>query len=159
MLLPDNALQISDMAWFSPQIPPMSKCVLIIEDEPSIRDSLSDLFGADGVTTLTAGTLDEAKQFLFGPRAIDLIITDLRLGGDRDGGLQVIAAAGMVHRETPVIVLTAFPDDDNRHASERLHAAHFLEKPVDLGVIASLAARFKIPSALTSDSDSITTEG
>jgi len=131
----------------------MPKRVLIVEDEISIRESLADLFASDDVFVVTAATLDEAKAALFARLPIDLIITDLRLGGNRDGGLQVLAAAGLVHADTPAIVLTAYPDDDNRHASERLSAAVFLEKPVDLSVIARMARAHGIASAL-SPSDS-----
>jgi DNA-binding NtrC family response regulator len=122
--------------------------VLIVEDEVSIRESLIDLFFCEDVTVTAAATLDEAKAALFAAVPIDLIITDIRLGGNRDGGLQVLAVAGMVHQRTPAIVLTAFPDDDNRHASERLSATHFLEKPVDLAVIAQLARDHGVSSAL-----------
>lgn len=127
----------------------MTKRVLIVEDEISIRESLVDLFASDDVTAVAVATLDEAKRALFEQLPLDLIITDLRLGGNRDGGLQVLAAAGLVHPNTPVIVLTAFPDDDNRHASERLNATWFLEKPVDLAVISRLARDQGISSALS----------
>lgn len=127
----------------------MTKRVLIVEDEISIRESLVDLFTSDEVTVVAAATLAEAKQALFAQLPIDLIVTDLRLGGNRDGGLQVLAAAGLVHQATPVIVLTAYPDDDNRHASERLSATYFLEKPVDLSVISRLARDHGVSSALS----------
>ena len=125
------------------------KRVLIVEDEISIRESLVDLFASDDVSVVAAATLAEAKSALFAQFAIDLIVTDLRLGGNRDGGLQVLAAAGLVHQQTPVIVLTAYPDDDNRHASERLSAAYFLEKPVDLSIISKLARDHGVSSALS----------
>jgi two-component system, response regulator, stage 0 sporulation protein F len=127
----------------------MSKRVLIVEDERSIRESLVDLFASDTVSVTAAATLDEAKAALFGTQQIDLIITDLRLGGQRDGGLQVLAAAGLVHQLTPAIVLTAYPDDDNRHATERLNATYFLEKPVDLAIIARLASDHGVSTALS----------
>jgi DNA-binding NtrC family response regulator len=127
----------------------MTHRVLIVEDEISIRESLVDLFSSDDVAVVTAATLTEAKAALFSQLPLDLIITDLRLGGNRDGGLQVLAAAGLVHPNSPVLVLTAYPDDDNRHASDRLNAAHFLEKPVDLAVISRLAREHGISSALS----------
>lgn len=127
----------------------MTKSILIVEDEISIRESLVDLFTTDGVEPIGVATLDAAKAALFDRDRIDLIITDLRIGASRDGGLQILAAAGMVHQSTPVIVLTAYPDDDNRHASERLHATSFLEKPVDLAVLAQRALEYGVPSALT----------
>jgi len=91
--------------------------------------------------------LSEAQQAL-SSEPFDLIVTDIRLGGKRDGGLQVIAAAGLLSPDATVIVLTAYPDDDNRHASLRLGATHFLEKPVDLTTIASLAAQHGVASAI-----------
>jgi DNA-binding NtrC family response regulator len=131
----------------------VSKRVLIVEDEISIRESLVDLFSSPGVQTVAAATLAEAKAAIFADLPLALIVTDLRLGGNRDGGLQVLAAAGLVHQETPVIVLTAFPDDDNRHATERLNARYFLEKPVDLSIIAKLAAEHGVSSALAAAPD------
>lgn len=121
--------------------------VLIVEDEQCIRDVLEELFDVDGSRVITAATLPEALAALRS-RTFDLIVTDIRLGGNRDGGLQVMASAGLLAGDAPVIVLTAFPDDDNRHASTRLGATHFLEKPVDLAIIASLAAQHGVPSAV-----------
>lgn len=121
--------------------------MLIVEDEQDIRDILAELFDVHGTDTTTAATLDQAKAALTTAR-FDLILTDLRLGGHRDGGLQVMAAGGLLSPDATVVVLTAFPDDDNRHASARLGATHFLEKPVSLQVIASLAAHAGVASAM-----------
>ena len=122
--------------------------VLIVEDEQCIRDVLVELFETDGVEVSAASTLDYAKWVL-GRRIFDLVVTDIRLGGRREGGLQVMAAAGMLSPEATVIALTAFPDDDNRQASLRLGATHFLEKPVTLERIAELAAQAGVPTAMT----------
>ncbi|GJG85873.1 hypothetical protein tb265_10540 [Gemmatimonadetes bacterium T265] len=125
----------------------MHRHVLIVEDEHCIRDILAELFDVDGTDTTTAATLDQAKTALT-TRRFDFILTDLRLGGHRDGGLQVMAAGGLLSPDAMVIVLTAFPDDDNRHASARLGATHFLEKPVSLQTIATLAADAGVASAM-----------
>lgn len=127
----------------------MTKHVLIVEDEISIRESLADLFASSEVHVTSAATLSEAKATIFADQPIDLIVTDLRLGANRDGGLQILATAGMVHQTTPVFVLTAYPDEDNRHAADRLNATHFLEKPIDLAVISRLARQYGIRSALS----------
>ena len=122
--------------------------VLVVEDEQSIRDILEELFTVETNEVIAVGTLDAARRAL-GSRVFDLIVTDLRLGGKRDGGLQVMAAAGILSPEAMVIVLTAYPDDDNRHASLRLGATHFLQKPVDLSTIAGLASPVGVATALT----------
>lgn len=125
----------------------VTRTVLIVEDEQSIRDILTELFDTEGTVVSTAATLEEARAAL-GQQEFDLLVTDLRLGGRRNGGLQVMAASGLLSPDATVIVLTAYPDEDNRHASIRLGATHFLEKPVDLQTIATLAAESGVATAM-----------
>jgi DNA-binding NtrC family response regulator len=127
--------------------PQHNRSVLLVEDEQGIRDVLVELFEVEGTSIDAVGTLDEAKAAL-ARRTFDLIVTDLRLGGKRDGGLQVMAVSGLLSPDATIIVLTAYPDEDNRHASLRLGALHFLEKPVDLSTIAALAAAAGVPTAI-----------
>ena len=129
-------------------MPVPTHTVLVVEDEQSIRDILEELFTVETNEVVAVGTLEEAKRAL-ASRVFDLVVTDIRLGGRRDGGLQVMASAGLLSPEACVIVLTAYPDDDNRHASLRLGATHFLQKPVDLSTIAGLAAPLGVATALT----------
>lgn len=124
------------------------KSVLVVEDEQSIRDILTELFDVEGNVVTAAELLPDALEQLRTQR-FDLIVTDLRLGGKRDGGLQVMALAGMLSPEATVLVLTAYPDDSNRQASFRLGALHFIEKPVDLSTIAQLAVNAGVRSAFT----------
>lgn len=128
-----------------------TKSVLIVEDEQSIRDILVELFEVDGNTVTSAELLPQALDRLRSQR-FDLIVTDLRLGGKRDGGLQVMALAGMLSPEAMVLVLTAYPDDSNRQASFRLGALHFLEKPVDLATIAQHAETVGVKTAFAGSS-------
>lgn len=123
-----------------------TKSVLVVEDEQSIRDILVELFEVEGNTVTSAELLPEALDKLRTQR-FDLIVTDLRLGGKRDGGLQVMALAGMLSPDAMVLVLTAYPDDSNRQASFRLGALHFLEKPVDLATIANHASTVGVRTA------------
>lgn len=126
---------------------PSDREVLIVEDEQCIRDVLVELFETEGVRVSSAGTLTDAKLSL-ARQVFDLIVTDIRLGGRRDGGLQIMAAAGLLSPEATVIALTAYPDEDNRNASVRLGATHFLEKPIALERIAELAAHAGVPTAM-----------
>lgn len=125
----------------------VTKSVLVVEDEQSIRDVLVELFEVDGNSVVSAELLPDALERLRTTR-FDLIVTDLRLGGKRDGGLQVMAVAGMLSPDATVLVLTAYPDDSNRQASFRLGALHFLEKPVDLATIAQFAATAGVRTAI-----------
>ncbi len=126
---------------------PAMPTVLIVEDEQSIRDTLAELFEVEGTTVTAVATLDEATRAL-AAEPFHLIVSDIRLGGKRDAGLQVMAAAGLLSPEAVVLALTAFPDQDNKLASFRLGATYFLEKPSDLEAIASIAAKHSVPSSL-----------
>lgn len=135
-----------------------TKRVLIVEDEQSIRDTLVELFDVDGNTVQSAALLPEALERLRS-QPFDLIVTDLRLGGKRDGGLQVMAMAGMLSPDAAVLVLTAYPDDASRQASVRLGAIQFLEKPVDLSIIARHAdgagVRTAVSNALVKNAETL----
>ena len=127
--------------------------VLWVEDHARAGELLAAAAAAAsrrrfGIDLVIATSLLDAERKLRLER-FDLVVTDLRLGGKRDGGLQVMALAGMLSPDAMVLVLTAYPDDSNRQASFRLGALHFLEKPVDLATIAQHAATVGVRSAFT----------
>lgn len=124
------------------------KSVLVVEDEQSICDVLAELFDVDTNVVASAKNLPDAIERLRTQR-FDLILTDLRLEGKRDGGLQVMALAGMLSPDATVLVLSAYPEESNKEASFRLGALHFLEKPVDLVTIAQCAASAGVLTALS----------
>lgn len=62
-------------------------------------------------------------------RKVDLIITDLRM--PVASGLDAVFQLRQVDRTTPVILITAFGDDETHAAAERL-SAHVFDKPFDL---------------------------
>ena len=126
---------------------PNPVAVLIVEDEDSIRDSLTELFEVEHVRVMSAADTPSALAALH-DREFDLVVTDLRLGGKHDGGLQVMGAATVLSPDASVIALTAYPNEAIRLAAHRLGATHFIEKPADLLVIASIAARHGVPSAI-----------
>ena len=127
-----------------------SLAVLIVEDEDSIRASLVELFEVPEVRVAAASDTAEALDILR-RQEFDLVVTDLRLAGKHDGGLQVMAAAALLSPDAAVVALTAYPEEQNRLASHRLGAAVFLQKPVDLLTIATIASRHGVPSALSGE--------
>ena len=122
--------------------------VLIVEDEDSIRGSLAELFEVRSVRVTAAANTAAALEALR-TEVFDVVVTDLRLAGKHDGGLQVMAAAALLSPDAAVVALTAWPEEQNRLAAGRLGAVEFLEKPVDLTTIATIAARHGVPSALS----------
>jgi PAS domain S-box-containing protein len=66
-------------------------CVLLVEDDPAVRDATRMLLKVEGYQVLTAASLAEAEACARGHGAIDLLITDYHLSRG-ETGLEVIAA-------------------------------------------------------------------
>jgi DNA-binding response OmpR family regulator len=92
------------------------------------------LLAEAGYRTIGAGTLKEATQLLTQQQP-DLMITDVRLGGDN--GLQLVA---MATEPVPTIVTTAFADPI-LGAEARQLGADFLVKPLSPRVLLELVER------------------
>lgn len=123
------------------------KSLLIVDDDQPVRDALVELFDTDENEITAAGTLAGALDAL-ARHTFDLIITALRIGTRATGGLQVMAAAGILSPAATRIVLTTLADVAQREASQRLGATYVVEKPADPLSIAMFAARHGIGSAL-----------
>jgi DNA-binding NtrC family response regulator len=102
--------------------------IAILEDEPSLRELLSDVLGADGHTTRAFGTV-AAAELALATWAPDLLLLDVKLpDGD---GLQLLDRLRGRSLAFPVIVSTAFGTVDRAVQALRAGAADFLVKPVD----------------------------
>ena len=87
--------------------PHRSGAILVVEDEPAVREMLELLLDAEGHRTVTAADGRKALD-LVARRAIepDLVVVDYNLPNDLNG-LQVIAGLEkMLHREIPAVMLT-----------------------------------------------------
>jgi CheY-like chemotaxis protein len=76
---------------------------LIVEDEPMLRVLTESVIQSNGNKTLSAGSLAEAKAIVESAEEFDLLFTDLALGDDPDGGIEVANLVAHVRPETPVV--------------------------------------------------------
>ena len=99
--------------------------ILIVEDDRTQNDVLSNFLRKEGHTVLSAYTLSEAEA-LFDP-SVSLIILDVMLP---DGsGLDFLRSIRYVSN-VPVIVLTALADDYTKLHTFGLKADEYVDKPV-----------------------------
>jgi two-component system, NtrC family, response regulator AtoC len=104
--------------------------VLIVEDEPGLREGLVGAVETLGYRALPAPGLAEARR-VFAAEPPDCVLLDIRL---KDGdGLDYLAElrAGP-HRDVPVIVSTAYGDSERTIRAMRDGAFDYLTKPFDL---------------------------
>ena len=102
--------------------------VLIVDDEPSLRQVIELALRGDYVVATAADCASALAQFE--AAAFDLVLTDLQLpDGD---GISVLRRVKEVSPETSVVVLTAHGSTDTAVAAMRCGAHDYITKPFDL---------------------------
>jgi len=105
------------------------QCVLIIDDEPDIRELLEITLLRMGLDTLTAGNVEEALEQIK-EHEPDMCLTDMKLP---DGnGIDIVRHLQKEYPQIPVAVITAFGSMDTAVEALKAGAYDFVSKPVDL---------------------------
>lgn len=112
----------------------IASVILIVDDDPAIRESLERELRASGYLTATASDGREGVH-AFETHAPDLILTDLSM--PRSDGFELISAVRARSR-TPIIVLSVRGSDSDKVRALDLGADDFVTKPFS---VAELLAR------------------
>ena len=102
--------------------------ILIVEDEPGVREFLADSLATEGHDIAGAANGLEAVR-LMNDRAFDLMITDLRMPGALSG-VDLLRKARAETPEMEVIVLTAHGTVETAVEAMKLGAFDYLQKPL-----------------------------
>ncbi|MBX8485092.1 sigma-54 dependent transcriptional regulator [Pseudomonas cichorii] len=103
--------------------------ILIVDDEPDIRELLEITLGRMKLDTRSARNVTEAREWL-AHEPFDMCLTDMRLP---DGnGLELVQHIQQVYPQTPVAMITAHGSLDMAIHALKAGAFDFLTKPVDL---------------------------
>jgi two-component system response regulator MprA len=112
--------------------------VLVIDDEPAVRDSLRRALELEGYEVDLASDGEEALARLEGPAHPDALILDILMPGM--DGLEVCRRLRASGDQVPVLMLTARAEVDSRVAGLDAGADDYLPKPFAL---AELLARLR----------------
>jgi len=99
--------------------------ILMVDDDPGIRDVVSDFLGRHGYAVSTAGDAREMEQALERD-PVDLIVLDVMLPGE--DGLAICRRLA-VSDAPPIIMLSAMGEDTDRIVGLELGADDYLSKP------------------------------
>ncbi len=104
--------------------------ILIVEDESIVALDLATALHEDGYEVI--GIADQAEEAtrLFNQHAVDIILMDIHLAGEKDGIDTVVDL--MKIRQTPVIYLTAFTDNATVERVKPTYPCAFLTKPYQI---------------------------
>jgi DNA-binding NtrC family response regulator len=107
---------------------PAQGCVLIVDDEAEIRESLQTLLELEGYEVETAANGDEGLSKL-GERPFDLVLLDLALPGR--SGIELLPEIRALDAQLPVIIITAYGTVEDAVRAMQGGAGNFLQKPWD----------------------------
>jgi len=103
-------------------------CILIIDDEAGIRESLATLLELEGYAVESAETGEQGLARL-GNRPFDLVLLDFALP-DRNGA-EVLRDIRDRDPQLPVIMITAYGTVENAVTAMQAGATNFIQKPWD----------------------------
>jgi DNA-binding NtrC family response regulator len=107
----------------------VTRRVLVVDDDPTILDSVAEILEEDGIAVTTAEDGARALELL-GGAAPDVILSDVRMPGV--DGLTLLQQVRARRPESDVVMMTAFDDMETVVTAMRGGAVEFLVKPLDL---------------------------
>lgn len=118
--------------------------ILVIEDECAARQSLVEVLEQEGFNCLEASEVEIALEVIFNASKIDLILSDLKLNNEDEGGFQVLQQLKEKPqtKNIPVIFLTGYTGKDLIIKAMKAGAADYLTKPyTDAELLGAIAAQ------------------
>lgn len=106
----------------------MKETILIVEDDESMRQLLTIMLGKEGYEIASASSLSQGIELL-SSQEWDLLISDLRLGYEKEGGIKMLQRAMKHDDSLPVIVITAYATVDTAIEAMKLGAYDYIQKP------------------------------
>jgi two-component system, NtrC family, nitrogen regulation response regulator NtrX len=107
----------------------MSKRIMIVDDEESIRSSLERLLSYEKYKTFTAADGAAALELAASER-IDVVLLDIKMPGM--DGLEVLGKLKELRPDLPVVIISGHGTISTAVDATKLGAFDFLEKPIDM---------------------------
>ena len=120
-------------------IPVDAATILLVEDDPIMRQTLEARLIGPNRRIVSAGTSEQADAFL-AANEVDIILLDLMLPDEDGRNLLARLRGNPKYTACPIIVVTARVDSEPKAECHALGADEYFEKPVDLDALASVVA-------------------
>ncbi len=107
---------------------PVPHRVLVVDDDPDVRDALEIILSNTPYDVTCAAGVEQACEILKA-ESFDAVLTDLRMGNDREAGMKMVSWLKEKSPTTPAIMITAHGSVET--AIEAMHrgATDYLQKP------------------------------
>jgi DNA-binding response OmpR family regulator len=104
----------------------MKSNILVVDDEPVARQSMTDILRLEGFSVNSVANGQAAIEYIR-THPVELMIVDLRMPGM--DGLEVVQVVNQISPETEVVLLTAFATTESAIQALRLRIHDYLLKP------------------------------
>ena len=104
--------------------------LLFVDDEPSIRTTLTQILQAEGFQVTSCATVPEAIEAI-NKEKFDVLISDLNVGEPGDG-FTVVSAMRRVQPNVITFILTGYPDFESALKAIRSQVDDYITKPADV---------------------------
>ena len=118
--MPDEPTALKD-------VPAEGGIVLVVDDEPSIVDSLTKIFRREGMNVLSAADGNQGLDLLRKHR-VGVLLTDLMM--PQTSGMDLLRAAKTIAPETEVVLMTAYGTVETAVDAMKEGAYDFVTKPL-----------------------------
>jgi two-component system nitrogen regulation response regulator NtrX len=106
----------------------MGKDILIVDDEPDIRNLVSDILIDEGFISRTAATGEKALEEI-SIRQPNLLILDVWLGDPKYDGLKILELIKKTNPDLPIVMISGHGTVETAVNAIKLGAYDFIEKP------------------------------
>ena len=131
----------------------MGRLIAIVEDEFAIRENYADALRHQGYEVGSYASRRDALN-AFRQRLPDLVIVDIGLGDEAEGGFELCRELRSQSKGLPIIFLTARDSDLDTISGLRLGADDYLTKDISLAhLMARIAALLRRVDALRGPED------
>ena len=125
------------------------RTILVIDDDPAMRDSLAFLLDVNGFAVTTYETATDFLDHLAGSR-VDCIVSDIRMPGM--SGLELVRKLKADAVACPVILMTGHGDVALAVEAMKAGAVDFIEKPFeDAALLRAVGEALRTQSAAPAD--------
>jgi two-component system phosphate regulon response regulator PhoB len=114
-------------------------CILVVDDDPAIREMVGMALTRAGYEMLEAGSVPEARQLITSRRP-DLVLLDWMLPGQSGFEFARQLYNDSSHTSPPIIMLTARDQEEDKVAALEAGADDYVSKPFS---VSELLARIK----------------
>ncbi|WP_431257087.1 ATP-binding protein [Roseateles chitinivorans] len=122
-----------------------SGTVLLVEDEPSVRELTAQALEERGFTVKTAPTADHALDLLRGGLTADVVLTDIVMPGERSG-VDLVRTLKVLKPTLPMVLASGHPV-----RIEEAPNVPLVPKPYDIDVLAAVLGEAMRPTHEVAD--------